>query len=56
MSNSLIENARTSKFENKNGKSKSCLEMSYSQIENARTSKFENVCFWRHCIVYKYIL
>ena len=33
---------------NKNGKSKSCLEMSNSFVENARISKFENVCFCGH--------
>ena len=41
-------------MKNKNGKSKSCLEMSNSLIENARTSKFENVCFCGQPNVYRY--
>ena len=34
--------------QNKNGKSKSCLEMSNSLIGNALTSKLQNVCFCGH--------
>ena len=39
---------------NKNGKSKSCLEMPNSLTENTRTSKFENVCFCGHPNVHTY--